>query len=194
MIHLIANKLVENITLLPWVDVITGIVKPAKVIVAGATKTYPIAYNVNPDLCTQAELLAFVPDSKKTDILYFEDFGTNVTSEDSMGVGYQSNFRLVCWLNYKKLSPAMIEPSALVLSLHDMIPVNLGNFDGLIGVRVSVVNQLSNDVSVFSRYSYQEEKTQFVTYPYDYFALTLSAQYWVRPNCTIPPTKTEGVC
>ena len=194
MIHLIANKIVENLASLTIVDKITGIVKPAKVYINNVVKTYPIAYNTDPDVCSQSQLLDFVPDSSKRSIIYFEDYGTSQVKLENQKAYWQATFRLIVWFNYKKILPVMSEPSLIALNVLNLIPGDLGNFDNLQGVFVEVTSQLPNDVSPFSRYSYQEERTQYVTYPYDYVAFVLRAEFSTRIGCIDDLTPTLSVC
>ena len=194
MIHLIANKLVTELQTLPFVEKITGIVKPSKITINTVVKTFPLAYNTNPTECSQSELMAFVPDSTKRSIIYFEDYGTTMTNMDNQMIYFQGNMRLIVWFNYHKISPAMHDPSLIALNVLKVIPTQLGNFDGLLGVNVDVTGQLPNDAGVFSRYSYAEERQQYITHPYDYVAFTLRADFRVRAECIDDITICTQLC
>lgn len=186
MIHIIANKLVDdhldNIT---FKDKITGIVKPARIQVGqeGTVKIFPIAYNTDPDTCDDSELIDFCPDTSKRSIIYLEDLGAEVTGFENDQINFSGNMRLVVWFNYKKVSPLMTNPSLVALNVLANIPQNLGNFENLIDVWIQVIRQEPNDASPFSRYTYIEEASQFVTYPYDYVSFILNATWKVRLDC-----------
>lgn len=195
MIHLIADKLVTEMATMPIKDKITGIVKPARVKhTDGQLVTFPIAYNKNPAACTPSELLDYVPDSTKATIIFFEDYGTEQIGEDSLGMRFAATLRLICWFNYKRLSGAMNSPELVVINLLKYIPQRLGNFDGILGVLVDVRGQLPNDGGLFSRYSFQEEASQYLTYPYDAVGLSLRAEWTVRPGCIDDLTIITETC
>ena len=83
-------------------------------------------------------------------------------------------------------SAAQIEYLKLFMRTGNLIkylPVVMGNISPLIGVVLSVTGEQSNDGGVFSKYSYIEEQSQFITYPYGYVALDLSADFSVRKEC-----------
>lgn len=182
MIHLIADKIVESLATLPFVDKITGVVKPLKYY--GPEKkviTIPVAFNADPSTCSSSQLNDYVPDSKKRSIIYFEDQGTTFTRN---GDAYEmtSGLRLICWFNHKKIG-AQYNTALISLNLLSHIPGNLGNFDNLIGVWIDVQRQEPNDGAAFSRYTYVEEISQYITYPYDYVSFIIQATYKVRPGC-----------
>jgi hypothetical protein len=186
MVNLIVDQIVTGLKLdLSFVDKITGIVKPAKVDIdgKGTIKTFPVAYNTDPTTCNDSELLDFVPDSSKISIIYFEDRGTTLNRMENQSLYFTSNFTLVCWFNYKRLVGNMTNPSLIVGNVIKYLPVVMGNISPLIGVVLSVTGQQDNTGGVFSKYTYIEEQSQFITYPYGYFALDMQAEYSVRKEC-----------
>lgn len=184
MVNLIVDQIVTGLKLdLSFVDKITGIVKPGQASIGGVVKTFPIAYNTDVTTCNDSELLDFVPDDRKISIIYFEDRGTSMTRMENQSVYFTSNFTLICWYNYKKLTPPMTNPSLIVGNIIKYLPLVMGNVSPLIGVVLSVTGQQDNTGGVFSKYSYIEEQTQYITYPYGYLALDLQAEYSVRKEC-----------
>lgn len=184
MVNLIVDQIVTGLKLdLTFADKITGIVKPAQASIGGVVKTFPIAYNTDVTTCNDSELLDFTPDDSKTSIIYFEDRGTSMTKMENQSVYFTSNFTLICWFNYKKLTPPMTNPSLIVGNIIKYLHLLMGNISPLIGVVLSVTGQQDNTGGVFSKYSYIEEQTQFITYPYGYLALDLQAEYSVRKEC-----------
>jgi hypothetical protein len=196
MVNLIVNKIVQEITIdLPFVDKITGIVKTAKIQDGqGNVKTLPIAYNSNPATCNDSELLDFVPDSAKMSIIYFEDRGTQMNKMENSSIYFTSNFTLVCWFNYLKIDHTLTNTSQITGNLLKYLPEIMGNISPLIGVVLSVTGQQANDGSVFSKYSYFEEISQYITYPYGYVALDLQAEYRVRKECINDITLDPASC
>lgn len=184
MVNLIVDQIVTGLKLdLSFVDKITGIVKPGQASIGGVVKTFPIAYNTDVTTCNDSELLDFVPADRKISIIYFEDRGTSMTRMENQSVYFVSNFTLICWFNYKKLNPAMTNPSLIVGNIIKYLPLVMGNITPLIGVVLSVTGQQDNTGGVFSKYSYIEEQSQFITYPYGYLALDLQAEYSIRKEC-----------
>jgi hypothetical protein len=184
MVNLIVDQILQRLKLdLSFVDKITGIVKPAQASIGGAVKTFPIAYNTDVTTCNDSELLDFVPDDKKVSIIYFEDRGTSMTKMENQSVYFTSNFTLVCWFNYKRLAGNMTNTSLIVGNILKYLPVVMGNIAPLIGVVLSVTGEQDNTGGVFSKYSYIEEQSQFITYPYGYVALDMSADFSVRKEC-----------
>ena len=184
MVNLIVDQIVQGLKLdLSFIDKITGIVKPAQASIGGVVKTFPIAYNTDVTTCNDSELLDYVPDSKKISIIYFEDRGTSMARMENQSIYFTSNFTLICWFNYKRLAGNMTNTTQITGNLIKYLPVVMGNISPLIGVVLSVTGEQSNDGGVFSKYSYIEEQSQFITYPYGYVALDLSADFSVRKEC-----------
>jgi hypothetical protein len=195
MVNLIVDKIVQDITLdLSFVDKITGIVKSAKIKVADQVKTIPVAVNTDITSCDDSILLNFVPDSSKTSIIYFEDRGTQMTKMENQSVYFISNFTLVCWFSYEKINHMLTNTSQITGNLIKYLPENMGNISPLIGVFLSVTGQQANDGAVFSKYSYIEEISQYITYPYGYVALDLQAEYHVRKDCFADIVLDPTIC
>lgn len=185
MVNLIVNEIVDSLTGLPFLDKITGLVKPVAVSDAtGNVKTFPVALNLNISECNDSELLDYVPDSTKTSIIYFEDRGVTYNGCDSDGLQFTANFLLVCWFNYKLIDPALTNTSLIAANVLKYLPLgNMGNISPLIGVYLELNGQEPNDGGVFNKYSYKEEVSQYITYPYDYVAFSLRADFKVKPDC-----------
>ncbi|MFA5715146.1 MAG: hypothetical protein WC998_05375 [Candidatus Paceibacterota bacterium] len=196
MVNLIVNQIVQEITIdLPFVDKITGIVKTAKIQDGqNNVKTLPIAYNLNPTTCDDSELLDYIPDSSKKSIIYFEDRGTQMQKMENNSIYFQSNFTLVCWFNYLKIDQTLTNTSQITGNLIKFLPEIMNNISPLIGVVLSINSEQPNDGAVFSKYSYLEEINQFITYPYGYVALDLSAEYHVRKECITDIVLNPSTC
>jgi hypothetical protein len=183
MVNLIVNEIVTDLASLSFLDKITGIVKPAQIDVDGTIKTIPVALNLNPTTCNDSQLLDYVPNNTKTSIIYFEDQGTTVTDYSGEAIGFTASFALICWFNYRLINPLLTNTSQIAANIIKLLNVEMGNIAPLIAVILSVTGQDSNDGAVFSKYTYLEDQSQFITYPYGYVALNLSADFRVRPEC-----------
>lgn len=195
MVNIIVNKIVQDLKLdLPFVDKITGIVKTAKIKVADLVKTIPVALNTDVTTCNDSQLLDYVPDSTKMSIIYFEDRGTTMNKMENSSIYFTSNFTLVCWFNYLKIDQTLTNTSQITGNLIKYLPEIMGNISPLIGVVLSITGERANDGGVFSKYSYYEEISQYITYPYGYVALDLQAEYHVRKECIPDITLNPATC
>jgi hypothetical protein len=195
MVNIIVNKIVADLKIdLPFVDKITGIVKAAQIDVAGAVKTLPVAINTDVTTCNDSELVSYEPDTSNISIIYFEDRGTTMQKMDNQSIYFTSNFTLVCWFNYLKVDHTLTNTSQIVGNLIKYLPEIMGNIAPLIGVVLSINGEQAKDGSVFSKYTYIENVTQFITYPYDYVALDLSAEFHVRKDCFNDIVLNPAVC
>lgn len=185
MVNLIVNDIVSHLASLSFVDKITGIVKTAIVSDAnGNILKFPIALNLDPSTCNDSELLDYCPDSSKTSIIYFEDRGATVRGMSGEAIELTVNFTLVCWFNYLKINPALTNTSLIFGNIIKNLPLgDMGNINPLMGIFLELTGQEPNDAGIFSKYTYREEISQYVTYPYDYVALNLRADFCVRPEC-----------
>lgn len=185
MVNLIVNEIVSSLASLPFLDKITGIVKAATVSDAGGNiKVFPVALNLNLTECEDSQILDYVPNSTKTSIIYFEDRGTTFRQCQDQALEFTANFLLVCWFNYKLIDSTLTNTSQITANILKYLPLgNMGNITPLMNVWLEVVSQEPNDGAVFSKYSYKEEISQYLTYPYDYVALTLRADYRIRLDC-----------
>lgn len=191
MIHLVADRIVTYLTL-PLVDKITGIVKPLRYNNAGKLLVIPVAFNTDVSKCSQSQLLDYCPDSSKRSIIYFEDLGTTFSQWEGKYMMFTAQMRLVCWFNYKRIGGH--SPDQVALNLLKYLPDNMGNFDDLIGVWLDVQRQEPNDGTAFGRYTYPEEISQFITYPYDYVSFILNATFKVAKDCIDDLTPEVDPC
>lgn len=197
MVNLIINEIVEALTAdLPFVDKITGLVKPASVSDAsGNILIFPVALNTDPTTCNDSELLDYVPDSTKTSIIYFEDRGTTFRECKGEALEFTSNFLLVCWFNIKLINQNLVDTSQIAANLLKYIPLgNMGNIPPIMNVWLELASQEPNDGAIFSKYTYREEISQYITYPYGYVALTLRADWRIRQDCIEDITLNPAEC
>lgn len=196
MVNLIINEIVTQLASLPFVDRITGIIKPASVSdAAGNIKTFPVALNLDVETCNESELLDYTPDSTKMSIIYFEDRGVTFRECKAQAIEFTASFLLVCWFNYKLIDQTMTNSSQITGNLIKYLPLgNMGTIGYAMNVWLEVASQEPNDGGVFSRYTYSEPISQYITYPYGYVALSLRADYRVRRDCIEDITLNPAAC
>lgn len=119
-----------------------------------------------------------VPDSLKESIVYWEDFGARTTLQTSRYRWVNHLMRLVVWINFNKVS------SPYDHCVEQMMANFPKKYDNTI---ITVVAQVLKSNEIFSRYSYQDRK-QFITWPYDAFALDINVKYPDFGSCNIGTT------
>lgn len=186
----IANILKSKIQNLPFVDKIAGLVRPVKQEVLGENnikvlKTFPVSADVSYDLLIGGKYRDLIPDSKYQSILYFEDNGCVLTYKDRGWVGFNSKLTLIGWLNVKKLMDCQTFTASteVILSILSNLPEMPFNEDIYREIKIIALSEVPKSNAIFSRYTYDELKTQYLLYPYDYFALNMSVDFKVNLAC-----------
>lgn len=188
----IAEILRDKIETLPFVDRIAGLVKALTISEETDSgkkrKTFPVACNVSQADCMAGAYQDLVPDSAKKSVIYFEEAGgTQMLGFDGPKMKFRSNLRLVGWLNLKKMgltdcgwsSTAVLQ---IIRELSDYTqPSNHNN--KFIHLKITGISEAEKSAAIFSRYTYDETVTQYLIYPYDYFALNISVEFFVNKNC-----------
>jgi hypothetical protein len=107
----LATVLRTKLAGLPFVEILAGMAQTVtqsdpnqdETAPAVITKRFPVSYDVTgAGNCVGTEV-ALIPDSSKKSIIYFEDFGISVTGRLHGLVAYNSQLRLICWLNRANL-------------------------------------------------------------------------------------------
>jgi hypothetical protein len=187
----IADIIKGQIEGLTWIDKIAGLVQTANVrITSGETateKSYPISCNITADACMKGGYQDLCPNSKKKSIVYFEDRGLTFDRQEGNHLYYVSSLRLVCWLNLQLIQEEACKKDVTgcgtsgdyvleVIKKFDYKPFNSG---GLYGIMIHPPSQVERSVDIFSKYTYSEVSTQFLMFPYDYFSLDFSVDFFV---------------
>jgi hypothetical protein len=184
----IANIIKSNIDHLDFVDKIAGLTSVTLMTVTeGETKVekrIPIACCTTVEDCKQGAYNDLCPDSKYKSVLYFEDQGVSFVKYEGNYKYYQSTLRLVCWLNVAKLRE---EPcyngtvctlsSKAIAQIIRALPTHPAHRPPFVNVYSEVVDQVVRSNSIFGAYTYNEKQTQFLMYPFDYFALTIRTNF-----------------
>ena len=188
----IANILKDKIDGLPFVDRIAGLVTTltlSEETEAGKKrKTFPVACNVSQADCMAGRYQDLVPDTAKKSVLYFEEVeGAQMTGMEGNKMNFRSTLILVGWLNLKKmgLTDCGWSSTAVLQIIRElsayMQPSNHGN--KFIHFKVTGISQAKKTSAVFSKYTYDEAVTQYLIYPYDYFAVNIAFEFSINKNC-----------
>ena len=154
-------------------------------------KSYPVSCDVTADDCKSGLYNDLTPDSKYKTIIYFEDGGVSFNSRQGNFICYTSNLKLICWINIPKLYDEVCpdgEPCTAsagiikkILCCLPEFPAYANPFSRFYPV---VTSQEIRSNSIFSKYTYNELQTQYLMYPYDYFALNIQTTFCVCMDCT----------
>lgn len=188
----IANIIVDLIHDLPWIDKLAGMTQVAKIQVTSeerkVEKRYPISCQLDyEDACKEGCYDELAPNSKYRSVVYFEDGSFSFRDRRGKRLYYESNIRLIAWLNYRELRGAGCGSTGeyildIIQSLPD-IPVDMGKMRG---VTITVTSQARRDSGIFSQYTYNEFQAQYLMIPYDFFALDIRTEFFVVPECHTP--------
>jgi hypothetical protein len=180
MISEIANQLVASLlTSVQFVDKVAGLVVPMKKSVNKIEKVFPVAINTPTD-CDTSVYIDLVPNSKRTSIIYCEQIGD--ISFDTPRPNYwilSATLRLVCWYNLDRITEGQfIDEGVVANNVLSQLPKRLPDslFTYVRSVMLSTARVVTGS-DIFSKYTYDEVRTQFMTFPYGAFAIDIDVQY-----------------
>jgi hypothetical protein len=186
----LADYLKGFIEPLPFADRVAGLVQPLTIVNEGPDnkpikKTYPIACGVTAKDClNNGKYQHLLPDDRLKSLFYFEDLGIQSEGKENGGFKFTAKLRLVGWMNLKKLGKTDCSYSALAIaSILNAFPTGYQNNTPYTRIQVEVTGQEPKLPAIFSKYSLDEEKTQFLLYPFDYFALQIAVSYVIPKSC-----------
>ena len=196
MIHRIATILKDRIAAFTYVDKIGGLTRVARQQREGTEIVIPVAGDVDEAYaCDPATIRDMVPDDRYGCMVYFEDRGTTRITERTRGTSYRASLRLVCWVNTLKFGS---DPTTADRILEQFVnDLNVGqpyNTDTLIGLKHSVEGIPQRGASIFSQYTYPEAARQYLLWPFDAFALDITATYRIKPGCEEAPVPDDDAC
>lgn len=192
----VADIFKEQIQSLNFIDVLAGLVRP--VIKYDEVETgdgqivrvrniFPVACNVSADECEQNDLYySLAPDSTKRSVIYFEDGGSSLIGVVGDRLEYESKLRLVCWINMNRFVSNECTLSAeIISSLLTSIRSDVFNDEAKKMQRIHITPKyvLPKTAQIFSQYGYKEEISQYLLYPYDYFAIDFGVKFSIHKNC-----------
>jgi hypothetical protein len=196
MIHRIATILKDRIAAFTYVDKIGGLTRVARQQREGKEIVIPVAGDVDEAYaCDPATIRDMVPDDRYGCMVYFEDRGTTRESTRTRGTFYSASLRLVCWVNTAKFGS---DPNAADRIIEQFVnDLNVGqpyNTDTLIGLNHQVDGFPQRGASIFSQYTYPEAARQYLLWPFDAFAVDITATYRIKPGCEDAPVPDDDAC
>lgn len=152
-------------------------------------KTFPISCNTTFEECNKLGAYKdLVPNSKYGCMVYLEEEGgVNFESEDRNGKKYNTSFLLVGWINQKKLGSSSCSITGsiintLIIALQKK-PFNSGIYNS---IKITISEQNPKSINPFSKYTYDQDNTQYLMAPFDYFSLKVDVSFIVNPYCIVP--------
>jgi hypothetical protein len=198
MIKQVTDKAKELIEAITWADQVYGVVRPIIKVQQHADSkisysTLPVAENPLNACTTEGNLISVSPDGKKNVVIWMEDRGTRIITEDKKRDKYESDFRIVVWINSKKFTAAY---SAIPMMMQQEIISALQAEKGMTeGTATNIYYKLAGipeqDPSLITKWSFSRDVTDP---PYNYFALDFKAIYLVPENCFTPLELSDDAC
>ncbi len=183
-----------------FIDKLAGVVKPITKVDLDkdnkpVKKTFPVSCDASLSDCfASGRYKDFIPNSSLGCMVYFEDVANQYLGRDGRKFAWKAQYRLVCWLNQNKLGAAGCSvTSQIITTFISAFPENPFNSGIFQRGEVSVLAQDPKSFNPFAKYSYDEEKTQFLMHPFDYFSLQIEYKYMLDKACFTPFTKNEEI-
>ncbi len=182
--NLIITRLVD--AGIPWLDKYAGLVRPIAFLRDKKTHVWPIACNVvDPQACTDETLKELLPLEKYTSIVFVEgDTYPTRVKNPAMGVLFEANLRLVVWINCSKVGGAC---GCGDQAAQDVIAAvekqRTYSADPVLNIKHVVMGGATRGRDVFGKYTLDESRSQYLHYPFDYFALDIKTEFRVVPGC-----------
>jgi len=131
-----------------------------------------------------------IPDAKYKGILYFEDKGITQTNKAySAMYGFNSNLRLVCWLNPKRSAVDQSTNYLSTMAIADLtskLTIFFQGGDIFKNVKAVVTGIAIQDKEIFNKYDYDDKITAYLQGDYVYFAIDLNVNFLIPKRCAIP--------
>lgn len=176
---------------LPFVNKYAGLVQVVTDIKpndeTNVRRRYPVSTEtVVNDACHSNEEI-MTPDSAMKGILYFEDNGVQKIESVRGKFQYISNLTLIVWINRQRVTSnfySEITAIAIQMILEKLgVEKNPESDSMFTGIQVSLNRILSQDSSIFAKYTYEETVTQYLRPPFEFFGLSLSVKYGINTKC-----------
>lgn len=181
----LANIIKGKIAGLPFVDTLAGLVKTIEFSSLepkekGRIVKFPASVDSNTTPTDRPWQYAdLVPNSKKKSVIYFEDRGLVISGKSKYGVAFESNLRLVVWLNLNN----QLEAANALLATVQAIPEGEFNEAGLSRIKITPSKVLTINDKIFAEYSYQEAINQYLMFPFSAFAIDMKTTFNASGQC-----------
>lgn len=178
----------------------------------GQLVTFPVTFDVDGKQCwEEGRYFELLPNDLYRAVIYFEQLTgvrfTGYKDEKDQIMIYETDLRLVCWMNLKKFgSVDLTLADRVALGVIKTLTATKGETERNAGrlavvdasytnavVEVVPVQQARQEQTIFSRYTLPD--VSFLLYPFDYFAIDLRCYFHVGRECFTEVTAgVEIVC
>lgn len=177
-----------------FIDKLAGVVKKISISEKNEndnriTKTFPVSCNITFEECTKkGSYRDLVPNSKYGCIVYLEEQSGAEKIAEMRGIKqYKASYLIVGWINQKKLgtNECSITGSIVntIIDKISVIPFNSGIYQT---VKIDVQGVNPKSINPMDKYTYDEDSTQYLFAPYDYFSIRVDVTVNVNGKCLIP--------
>lgn len=174
MNSIISESLARCLSAKEYIGRAAGCVHEIREKVNGVNKRYPasrvVFENANERVCEIGDYRDLIPNSNTASILYFDDLGAKLVNKLGRREMWKGELRLICWINTKKTE---YTPEEILNDVLDNIPEDIPQTGRIHGGKIKVDYVEPKRPSPFSKYTYDEERRQYLTHPYHYFSLRL---------------------
>lgn len=195
----IANLILQRIidADLPWIDKTAGLTRAISFVKGKDKRTLPIACDVDDPLaCEEGTVADLLPEEKYASVLFFEGESYPFRRTDRiLGTTYTSRLRIVVWLNCSKLGGACNCGDAAARDIISVVESKRYSTPTLKQVKHTVVGggpARGNDI--FGRYTFDAARSQYLHFPFDFFALDVETEFRVMPGCADPLQAGDVTC
>lgn len=185
----IANIIKAYIECLDFVDKIAGLVQTVFLNITDESgvkvqKSFPVSCTTTVDDCKNGLYNDLTPDSKYKTVIYFEDGGVTFNRREGNFICYTSRLKLVCWINVGKNEACpdgvpCTQGAEFIKQIICQLPEHPVNISPFARVYPVVVSEDIRSNSIFSKYTYNEKQSQYLMYPFDYFAFNIETDFCV---------------
>lgn len=134
----------------------------------------------NPENCPPSQLI--VPDNSLSSLVWFEDMGVIMLSEEGRVFHFLSSLKLIVWLNLNRYEHDCSITAAVSMDVVRRLMTGYENMPNYQSIRVKNINLLPKEISVFAAYDF-ENKNMYSMYPYEYIAFKIETEFAVNKNC-----------
>lgn len=180
------------------ITTLSGLVKTVTQTTDAGTIRFPVPYDFNA-VNYQIQNAALVPDQRQRAIVYFEGNDTNINLFEQRKTKASTSLRLVCWYDSSKIdapnggSVHVILASAMLTLIKGAKPKPNTIIAGLDIDATRIYDSADN---LFSRYSYRQERVQYLQSPYFALGIDFTVTYQINHGCAdaLVPLNAQICC
>lgn len=196
MHHLLADTLRQYFATVSFADRVGGLVR-VKEKLSSDGKTIlglPICYTRETNVTSTADYVAMYPDSSLRSLMYFEESGSmRLVDQRGKRSFYQTNLRLVLWLNVGKINAA----APLVPWYYELAHARATSeimarctgqtwndpMERMQGITLRAVDLYPDTPGLFSGYTYDQRQRDYLMHPYVAAGVNIEVKFSVSGSC-----------